>query len=152
MSNFFVDSAACQSRSHCKTCRSLEGGRAFRISIGHVKKLPADAPDFACPHGIEWESSSNPTLVTGVPIMEVLGPALWREIHTETEPTPEFVANIAQRLPCGPCRVHWIEVLRTIPPVYGDGYFGWSVDAHNAVNRLIGKPEVPLAEARGKWE
>ena len=44
----------CRTRLHCPTCRDLEGGRAWRESLGKAFKLPEDAPDFECPHGIEW--------------------------------------------------------------------------------------------------
>ena len=151
MSNLFTDSAACRSRYHCATCRNLEGGRTFRISLGLVKELPSDAPDFSCPHGIEWGAFPKTPKITGVSSMETLGPALWREIHTANDPTPEFVANIQQRLPCGPCKSSMTEYLRDNPPDY-QNWFDWAWKFHNFVNAKLGKPEVPLAEARGKWE
>ncbi len=48
------DSMGCQTRVHCVTCRDLEGGREWRESLGKAFKLPKGAPDFECPHSIEW--------------------------------------------------------------------------------------------------
>ena len=35
-------------------CRDREGGRAWRIGLSIICELPPDAPDFACPWGLQW--------------------------------------------------------------------------------------------------
>lgn len=50
----FATSFACMSAIHCGTCRALESGRAWRVSLGKVFELPPRAPDFDCPLGKPW--------------------------------------------------------------------------------------------------
>ena len=50
----WLHSGSCRSRLHCRTCRDLAGGRAWRLMLGRAYTLPTDAPDFACPHGLAW--------------------------------------------------------------------------------------------------
>jgi hypothetical protein len=58
-----------------------------------------------------------------------------------------WLAGFTRRVPCGDCRRHWQAHLAGNPPDWAN-YFAWSVTAHNAVNLLLGKPEMPLASAR----
>jgi hypothetical protein len=44
----------CAAKTHCVTCRDRERGRTWRASLGAAFELPADAPDFACPLGLQW--------------------------------------------------------------------------------------------------
>ena len=108
-----------------------------------------------CPLGLYANATVDPDPTPFVrhapPSMEVLGPALWREIHTATEPTPEFIANIQQRLPCGPCKSSMAEYLRDNPPDY-ENWFDWAWRLHNAVNAKLGHPEVGLDEAKKIWK
>jgi hypothetical protein len=62
----------------------------------------------------------------------------------------EWLEEFARRLPCGECRAHWSKLLAELPPELAsrEKYFAWTVAAHNAVNRRLGKPEMPEAEAR----
>ena len=50
----FPETRHCRSGGHCRTCRDLEGGRAWRQSLAARFELPPGAPDFACPHGKAW--------------------------------------------------------------------------------------------------
>lgn len=57
----FVESTTCRSRAHCRTCRDLTGGRAWRESLRNAAwTLPDNDPDFACPHGAAWGESTAP--------------------------------------------------------------------------------------------
>lgn len=40
------------------------------------------------------------------------------------------------------CRQHWQEIKRKLPPDFTSAvaFYRWSVDAHNAVNQMLGKP------------
>lgn len=85
------------------------------------------------------------------------GPPLWREIHqrpsshlwTMGKPDRGFLRAVAQRVPCGFCRVHWLSVMQRVRWDWSSrrGYFASTVEAHNLVNRAIGKPDVAVAEA-----
>jgi hypothetical protein len=67
-----------------------------------------------------------------------------------------FFQQLPFILPCASCARHLQENLAHLP-VEGhlqgkESLFAWSVQLHNMVNRQLGKPEVPLAEARAHWE
>ena len=56
----FVLTLHCQSHAHCRVCRNLKGGRAWRKSIAKSYELPqakpeaVDVVDFECPYGLPW--------------------------------------------------------------------------------------------------
>jgi hypothetical protein len=56
----FVDSYACRSRAHCRTCRDLRGGRSWREGLAATYRLPGGAPDWTCPHGVNWGIARPP--------------------------------------------------------------------------------------------
>ena len=70
--------------------------------------------------------------------------ALWAKLHSEENPTPAWFGDWVGRVPnfgCG-CRSWLREWLQKNPPDY-DGFSGWAVGLHNAVNRKLGKPDYP---------
>src|SRR6202021_956028 len=88
----------------------------------------------------------------------VRGPALWRELHewaarAELESAPEWLAKFSARIPCGGGRQHWMQFLREEPPDYSsrEALFAWTVSAHNAVNRRLGKAQISLQAAEQRW-
>jgi hypothetical protein len=110
-----------------------------------------------CPAGLFGSAASGPPAVA--PLKSVnwadLGRAMWAELHGRAlSPVglcASWLAEWTSRIPCGDCRRHWRALLVELPPVFGEGAFGWSVAAHNAVNRRLGKVERSEADARGKW-
>lgn len=102
-------------------------------------------------------------VATGVPKPEVWGPAKWAELHTwalkSARVMPDerraWLANFAATLPQCACKSHWRGLMAEMPaPVVlgtSDDMFAWSVDAHNAVNRMKGKPEISCEEALKRW-
>lgn len=88
--------------------------------------------------------------------METLGPKLWREwhnralTHLRTDDTA-YVAHMARRLPCGECTQHFLAYLHEHPPVFGEGYFAWTVEFHNHVRTGQGKSTLSVAEARALY-
>ncbi len=84
------------------------------------------------------------------------GSAVWATLHRRAltwdagDDSAWLVANVNGAIPCGTCRTHWAQVLQKNPPRWGD-YFAWSVEAHNAVNAQLGKPQIALEEARSRW-
>jgi hypothetical protein len=65
MRPLFPDSATCRTRAHCETCRDPgDEGQAWRRGLVQIARLPADGPDFGCPHGLSWGFKDGPeTLV-----------------------------------------------------------------------------------------
>jgi hypothetical protein len=80
--------------------------------------------------------------------MKDLGPKLWSMLHRGSAQFP-FTFN--HSIPCGDCRRRWQKIVAVNPPVYGDGWFAWTVMVHNLVNAEIGKPQMSLADAAALW-
>lgn len=81
--------------------------------------------------------------------------ATWPELHgralerfgEDTAWLADFTARVGGNCACRKDWRAWIEVN---PPDWAD-YFGWTVLAHNAVNKRLGKPEITVDQARVIW-
>ena len=97
------------------------------------------------------------------------GPGLWHSIHmlayvSRTYPERlrfmNMVNHIISGIDCVYCWNHVESNLRQLPPWSeqywgpGDelGMFRWSVDFHNVVNRMLGKPEFSYQQALEKYD
>lgn len=79
--------------------------------------------------------------------------ALWAELHTQQNATPEWFSDWLNRVPksCG-CDRSLQSILDELgPPDYAD-WFAYSVRLHNAINRKLSKPEIDLETARAIWQ
>lgn len=50
----FIKTKHCACGIHCRVCRDLDGGRAWRESLAKVFDLPGGVVDFECPNGKPW--------------------------------------------------------------------------------------------------
>jgi hypothetical protein len=87
----------------------------------------------------------------------VWGPFFWHTIHivalgypknptyTDKKCAKEFYESLAYLIPCGVCREHYKEHLGKKPLTpYLDtrkDLLQWTVDIHNEVNKMLGKPQ-----------
>ncbi len=94
------------------------------------------------------------------------GPSLWKELHTNAlncKNTNDWrflsafgrkvkAATVDKAKKCN-CASFWDTYVVQHPPTYypPEAYFEWTVNAHNAVNRKLGKREYSVAEARAIW-
>tara|TARA_B100001123_G_C14517961_1_gene713134 strand:- start:45 stop:509 length:465 start_codon:yes stop_codon:yes gene_type:complete len=92
---------------------------------------------------------------------ELWGPKMWFYIHTLAINYPDnpsnedrkhyynFFYNIRYTLPCGSCRRNYNIHLNEIPIKLDSKMhlFNWTVDMHNKVNELLGKPILSYSEA-----
>jgi hypothetical protein len=98
-----------------------------------------------------WEAGKGPGCTIDPSVAKARGDAqeqrielcraLWLELHSKENPSPEWFANWVGRVPnfgCG-CRSWLREYLRKNPPRYDD-FYAWSVEVHNAVNVKLGRP------------
>lgn len=84
--------------------------------------------------------------------------ASWKELHYRAltfkgENDFMWMENFNRRVRsvgCS-CQGNWHSYLREHPPRYKD-YFRWSVEAHNDVNRKLGKPIMEFDEALTLWK
>jgi len=85
---------------------------------------------------------------------------LWKELHTRALKFKGindtiYLLNFAKKIPrytkgCK-CKEFWNTWVRENPPTYKN-YFEWTVKAHNAVNKKLGKPLYSVEEARKFYE
>lgn len=84
---------------------------------------------------------------------------LWREIHEYAATYPlnpcdkakrkakRFYRSILDKLECEKCKNHYQERLESLCVLNRCHLFAWTVETHNAVNRLLGKSEVSFDDA-----
>jgi hypothetical protein len=82
---------------------------------------------------------------------------MWAELHRrgltyngDQKAELAWLEAFTARIGCGTCRQHWRELLTRTPPDLSspEACFAWTVHAHNAVSRQLGKREWTLDEAR----
>lgn len=82
---------------------------------------------------------------------------LWKELHTyeikNSERNDEWFNGFTQKIPCGECKKHWLDMIKEYPPDFSNqkAYFEWSVKVHNIVNKRLGKKEISVEEALSIW-
>lgn len=85
--------------------------------------------------------------------------ATWKELHTRyltwngKEDWPwllDFVARIPNAGDCQ-CQLNFRRWLSPNPPPWTTDMFGWTVKAHNAVNKRLGRPTLTQEQARALW-
>lgn len=98
----------------------------------------------------------------------VWGPFFWHTIHivalgysknptyTDKKCAKEFYESLAFLLPCSICREHYKEYLQEKPiSTFLDSrtdLIKWTVQIHNKVNKMLGKPEWTLEEVLSYYE
>ncbi len=85
---------------------------------------------------------------------------LWEELHiralTVKDNDHAYLLQFGQRIPrytrgCK-CKEFWNSYIKLFPPKFGKEYFAWTVHAHNAVNKKLGKPYMTIENARIIYE
>ncbi len=85
-----------------------------------------------------------------------LPPATWEQLHTYVPVNGphdiEWLKRFSNRIsiPYCRCKEHWLHYLAQHPPDWSN-WFSWTVDAHNEVNKRLGKTTVSLSEAKEIW-
>lgn len=96
---------------------------------------------------------SHPPII----IRAELGRATWKFLHTMTLRFPDkptdsdrqlllrFFTDFSQLYPCGECATHFQALLKELPPQTSSRMASalWLCEAHNRVNKRLGKPEFP---------
>ena len=104
----FFDSVECRSGTHCKTCRSKIGGRAFRSSIAAY--FAVETTDWDCPHGRRWDMDGQPEplpLLATSPLQLLAGEPLKRRLDI-CHQCDEFNGSMCERtFPKGCCLCTW---------------------------------------------
>ena len=98
----------------------------------------------------------------------VWGPFFWHTIHivalgypknptyTDKKCAKEFYEALAFLLPCSVCREHYKEYVQEKPiSTFLDSrtdLIKWTIQIHNKVNKMLGKPEWTLEEVLSYYE
>jgi len=98
----------------------------------------------------------------------VWGPFFWHTMHivalgysknptyTDKKCAKEFYESLAFLLPCSICREHYKEYLQEKPiSTFLDSrtdLIKWTIQIHNKVNKMLGKPEWTLEEVLSYYE
>ena len=98
----------------------------------------------------------------------VWGPFFWHTIHIVAIGYPknptyidkkcakEFYESLAYLIPCSVCRTHYKEHITSNPltPFLDSrtDLIKWTIDIHNSVNKMLGKPEWSMEEVMAYYE
>lgn len=83
---------------------------------------------------------------------------LWKLLHTYQYKSEEnakiWFESWKSKISCGNCKAHLEELLNILPVDYSskEGFFKWTVEIHNMVNKKLEKPIISLEEALLIWE
>lgn len=102
-----------------------------------------------------------------MPNSKVWGRLLWNDAHyssfvlfgwgttaAEQQLRRDYISVFTRRIICRRCLLHWAQIMENRPPRYDNGlsFAQWFVEAHNDVNRLLSKRELPWKEALKIWK
>lgn len=95
--------------------------------------------------------------------MDHIGPVLWAAIHVsalylsdtlrsdEVNEYKNWLLSLVGIIPCSECKGHWHAHALAFSATTRAAAFEWTVNAHNTVNKRIGKPVLSVAEAYKLW-
>ena len=103
---------------------------------------------------------------TPAPDLNALGNGTWQLIHTigaymPENPTPQrqkalkdFIHNLAAVFPCSTCSNDFTNLIAQRPPETSsrEAFAKWACNAHNDVNRKLGKPEFDCSRLDARWK
>ncbi|SPO01330.1 related to erv1 protein, mitochondrial precursor [Cephalotrichum gorgonifer] len=132
---------------------------------------PDGKPCRSCTSFASWAAQTKSTLKKSAPPpecppdVEALGRSSWTLLHSIAAQYPEnpsqaqqsdlagFVGLFAKLYPCWTCAEDFQGYITKKKPVVGSrGEFGqWLCDAHNDVNRKLGKPEFDCKLWEERW-
>lgn len=104
--------------------------------------------------------------MTNQEIRERLGRSTWTLLHTMGATYPafptaqhkkdmmNFIYLLSSLFPCGDCARHFQKLLDSLPPRVSshDEFKTWVCEAHNVVNKRLGKPVVDCGAVDELWQ
>jgi formate-dependent nitrite reductase cytochrome c552 subunit len=123
----------------------LTGDSDFAAAMDRLRKMGEAAKGRAKP-----APAAAPQAESVQSSWQIRGPKLWAELHGraaafagDVDGERKWLAEFAARLGCGDCKRHWLQWVAENPPdlASAEAYRAWTVRAHNAVNRRLGKAE-----------
>ncbi|PSR85477.1 augmenter of liver regeneration [Coniella lustricola] len=148
-----------------KPCRSCTSKSAFSAWTAQAKTMKAPSAA-ATTTATSTPAPSTATTTTDCPAdVETLGRNSWTLLHSiaatyPTSPTPAqqddvvgFIKLFSKLYPCWVCAEDFKTYIRKDPVKAGSrGEFGkWLCDAHNHVNKKLGKPVFDCSRWEERW-
>ncbi|KIW05780.1 uncharacterized protein PV09_03635 [Verruconis gallopava] len=143
-----------------KPCRTCTSGAAWKAMLKKTSGASAAAQTSKAAAPAD-SSSECPADV------EQLGRSSWTLLHTMAATYPErpnaeqqrdavsFVSSLSRLYPCHWCASdfqRWMKEAKNAPRVSSREEFSqWLCEAHNEVNRKLGKPEFDCAKVDERW-
>jgi len=144
-----------------KPCRTCTSGATWKAMM----KTSAFTPTAKAPAKLTSTSETSPSDCP--PDVEALGRSSWTLLHTMAASYPErpslqqqsdaksFVSSLSRLYPCYWCASDfqkWMNEARNAPRVSNRAEFGqWLCEAHNEVNRKLGKEEFDCTKVDERW-
>src|SRR5579859_3941743 len=89
------------------------------------------------------------------------GPQLWATLHqwalgadlADLAAGARWLLQFEWKISCNDCQHHWSQWVREHPADFSsrEALFAWTVEAHNAVSRRLGKPQMDVKWALERW-
>ena len=84
--------------------------------------------------------------------MNTWGPRMWKKMHVESlnqnrDTFIDLLIRVDKTIPCGMCRQHFREYVKSHPIRPNTNLVTWTIDFHNNVNDRLGKPQLSYPEA-----
>lgn len=104
--------------------------------------------------------------MTKLEIRNELGRSTWTLLHTLAAVYPgvpssqhkkdviSFIYLLSKLYPCGDCAQHFQKLLEGMPPKVNnhDEFAAWMCNAHNVVNKRLGKGSFECGRVDERWE
>lgn len=84
-----------------------------------------------------------------IPALETVPYNHWQPLHQKKNATPEWFAKWESQIPCSFCRENYKKI--RIEPRFGDDWFEFTWQLHNAVNEHVGYKLQSLDDAKACW-
>lgn len=159
--------AANLSRVQQQACAQLQARRPVRQAQSIALPV-ASLSQAAAPAG--WSGGSGSGAAgsaagSSVVTREEVGRATWTFLHTLAAQYPEkptrqqrrdarnLIDILTRMYPCGECARHFRELVAASPPSVASrrDFSLWMCEAHNTVNRRLGKPTFNCALVEARW-
>ncbi|KAK3936909.1 augmenter of liver regeneration [Diplogelasinospora grovesii] len=148
----------------CRSCTSKSAFSAWASQMGHAKPAPSSRP-FSSAATTSTPASEAPARKDCPADVETLGRSTWTLLHTiaatyPPKPTPveqnnirDFFRLFSKLYPCWVCAEDFQAYMKkeAIKTESRDAFGNWLCDAHNEVNRKLGKPIFDCSKWEERW-
>ncbi|PSC75506.1 FAD-linked sulfhydryl oxidase ERV1 [Micractinium conductrix] len=147
-----------QARAPAPAARRRSAGGLPVASLSSAAAAPTSEPS-------SWSGGSAGAASSSTASREEVGRATWTFLHTLAAQYPEhptrqqkrdarnLIDILTRMYPCGECAAHFKELVGSHPPQVATraDFSLWMCEAHNIVNRRLGKPTFNCSLVQSRW-